>query len=332
MKGFNRRTARNLVGIAGFLSLFLLLDPAETWRVLKGCRMDYVVLSLALMGVVMVIRAQRWWMISRGIGMALPFGSLLEITLVSNFFNLFFPGSLGGDAYRAFTAARLSDRKLRSAAGVVIERMTGLVALILVAVAATILSGPLLGAERGILLGSCAAILLGMGLGCWMLFRARALYDRFGGRLPAFVSRRLTPERWDILLSVTEDIASRPRVFIASTLTGIVLQLVVLSTYYTTSLALGDVVPIHFFFVFFPIIELAGMIPITVNGMGIKEGLVVVFLNLASVTPSFSMGLAILNRLLAFVLALFGGLLWLRYRSRPTGPAGPSAPVAAPPP
>lgn len=322
MKWLTSRTARAVFGFAGFALLLLLLDPAETWRVLTQCRGDYVALSLGLMGLVMVIRAHRWWMITRGIGLPMPYLALLEITIVSTYFNLFLPGSLGGDAYRAYTAARLSDRKIRSVAGVAIERLTGLVALLLVGVVATLLTHDIVPLERDILLSGCALIVLALAVGYWAMCRARFLYERFSHRLPAFVARRVSPERWEIILKTTEDVASRRSTFAAATATGVVLQIVVLSTYYTTSLALGGVVPIHYFFVFFPIIELAGMVPVTVNGMGIKEGLVVLFLNLAAVPPSFSMGLAILNRLLALVFGLAGGLVWLlRRRQLGAGPA-----------
>lgn len=314
MKWLTSRTARAVAGLAALTLLLLLLDPAETWHVLSHCRPDYVALSLGLMGLVMVIRAHRWWMVSRGIGLPLPFLALLEITFVSNYFNLFLPGSLGGDAYRAYTAARLSDRKLRSVAGVVIERVTGLIALMAVGVVAAVLSRAALPFERELLLGICVAIVLAIAAGYWALCRARPLYRRFQHLLPGFVSSRLPPERWEIILTVAEDVAQRRSTFLASTATGVVLQLVVLTTYYTTSLALGSAVPIHFFFVFFPVIELAGMVPITVNGLGIKEGLVVLFLKLANVPASFSLGLAILNRLLAVAYGLVGGLIWLARR------------------
>jgi uncharacterized protein (TIRG00374 family) len=312
------RAARTAAGLGGFAAVLVLVDPAETWQILVRSRGAYVALSLALMGVVTVIRAQRWWMISRGIGLRVRFVSLLEITIVSSFFNLFLPGSVGGDAYRAYSAARLSDRRLRAVAGVAIERLTGVAALALVAVTATALTHYLLPVERGILLAACAAIVVALGAALRALGAARSLYMRFGHLLPRFVARRITPDRLEIILTVIEDVVRRRKMFAASIATGVVLQLVVLTTYYTTSLALGNVVPAHFFFVFFPIIELAGMIPLTVNGMGIKEGLVVLFLKLADVAPSFAMGLAILNRLLAVFVALVGGLIWcVRRRRRP---------------
>ena len=326
MKMVSGRSARLVVGIASFAILVLLLNPKETWRILVGCNGLYVAYALALMGLVTVLRAQRWWMVSRGIGLPMPFLALLEITTVSMFFNLFLPGALGGDAYRAYTASRLSNRKLRSLAGVVIERVTGLVALMTVCVVATALTHHLLPLERELLLGTSALIVLAMACSLWAASHARYLHGRFNHLIPHRLAQKLPPDRWNIILDVTEDVLSRRRTFAASIATGVVLQLVVLYTYYVTSIALGQHIPIQFFFVFFPLIELAGMIPLTVNGMGVKEGLVVLFLNLAGVAPSFSMGLAILNRLLAVAISLVGGAVWLVRREPTSAAASPVSP------
>ena len=78
----------------------------------------------------------------------------------------------------------------------------------------------------------------------------------------------------------------------------------------------GDVEPAVFYGIF-PVIELASLIPITINGWGLREGLMVWFLNQAGVLPSFSMGLAVVNRLLALAMGALGGAIWLARRRFP---------------
>jgi uncharacterized protein (TIRG00374 family) len=316
MKRATSRTLRAALGLGSVALLVWLVDPAQTLAVLRESDPVYIVASLVLMAIVLVLRAHRWWTISRDIGLPMPFMLLLELTAVSNFFNLFLPGSVGGDAYRAYRVAQVSDRRLRSLAGVVIERLTGLVALMAVCVVAMVWSYKLLPFHPGLMIGFCFLVVAGLVTGFWAAARARRLYGRFKGWIPDMVARRVPPEKWEVILEVVEDVVRRKRVFATGLMTGLVLQVVVIATYYTTSLALQTDIPLRYFYVFFPLIELASMIPITVNGLGLKEGLVVMSLRYAAVTPAASMGLAILNRLLAAVIALVGGAIWLVRRGR----------------
>ena len=71
------------------------------------------------------------------------------------------------------------------------------------------------------------------------------------------------------------------------------------------------------------------MIPLTINGIGIKEGLLVYFLQWAQVAASYSISLGILYRFVFLVLAVIGGIMfaWRRYRlSRRPQSLGPDAP------
>lgn len=315
------RTLRAAFGLGSVALLVWLVDPAQTLAVLRQSDPAYIAASLVLMAVVLLLRAHRWWIISRDIGLPMPFMLLVELTAVSNFFNLFLPGSVGGDAYRAYRVAQVSDRRLRSLAGVVLERLTGLVALMAVCVAAVAWTYDQLPFHPGLLIGFCFLVVAGLVFGFWAAARARRLYNRFHGWIPAMVSKRVPPEKWNVILEVVEDVVRRKRVFATGLMTGLILQIAVIATYYTTSLALPTEIPPRYFYVFFPLIELASMIPITVNGLGLKEGLVVMSLRYAAVTPAASMGLAILNRLLAAVIALVGGAIWLVRRGRMQTPA-----------
>ena len=61
----------------------------------------------------------------------------------------------------------------------------------------------------------------------------------------------------------------------------------------------------------------ASQVQVTINGLGVREGLMVWFLKRAAVEPSFSMGLSIVNRLLALAMGALGGLIWLVRRRKP---------------
>ena len=109
--------------------------------------------------------------------------------------------------------------------------------------------------------------------------------------------------------------------FIKSYLFGIVLQFIILVAYYFIGVSLvidhqaHKVVPFVFFLMFFPVIEIITMVPISINGLGIRELLLVGFLKYANATGTFAISFSVINRLILIIFALIGGVLLLTKRS-----------------
>ena len=64
-------------------------------------------------------------------------------------------------------------------------------------------------------------------------------------------------------------------------------------------------------FVVVPIILLIGALPVSPQGLGIQEGAFYYFLQVAGATPAQALGVALVLRAKSYVLALFGGVVWL---------------------
>jgi uncharacterized protein (TIRG00374 family) len=314
-KGFLVRLA---LGLVAFGLLFVLFKPGEILAGLKQADLFYVWVSFALLFLVTVIRTHRWKKVLDDIGLSARFGQLLEMSLISNYFNTLLPGSMGGDVYRVYDLARVSSKKLRPLATVIIERLTGILSLISVCIVAIVLYREMLPYPSWALLlfsGGILAVSLGGLIGIGWVER---IYERLKGFLPARFAAKLPEEKIRAVFGVIRDLRGNRIVFLRSYLNGFVLQIVVLLTYWTASLALGRDIPLVLFFVFFPLIEFVSLVPLTVNGIGVKEGLLVYFMKYAGVPPSYSMSLSILYRLLTIVLALVGGaVLVLRKRRQP---------------
>ena len=311
------RIVRLVLGVAAFAALILIAQPAEIGRILVEENLAWLGGSFLLLLLVMVIRAWRWRWLLADFGMAVPYRVLLEMVLIGNYFNLFLPGSLGGDAYRAIGLARYSAQALRPVATVVIERFTGLIALFAIGTVAAALAGHHLPVSSTLLVWAGLFLLAAAVAGLLVLLHVEPLYARLRTVLPAALVRRLPPEKLAVFFGVVRDLRGRPRAFMRASAISILLQLTVLTTYYAMSLALhGDLSPAVFYGVF-PVIEFASLIPVTINGLGVREGLMVWFLKRAAVEPSFSMGLSIVNRLLALAMGALGGLIWLVRRRKP---------------
>ena len=244
------------------------------------------------------------------------FFSLFRITMVSNYFNTFLPGSLGGDLYRVYGLSQESAKKLRPLATVIIERLTGLLALVVVCIVAIIIYWRILPPQVTILVWLCLAIAAGLLLGFFCIRFIERFWHAVKTVLPQKILAKMPDEKMNIIFVLMQELHKKRKVYIRSFLNGLLLQACVIYTYYTASLALDSSIPLYLFFVFFPLVELAGMVPLTINGFGIKEGLLVYFMKWAEVSPSYSMSLSILYRFIFLLLAVIGGIIFLCQKSK----------------
>ncbi len=96
---------------------------------------SYVALALSAVLLGMFVRAYRWGLLLRGIKSNVNYRRLVELYFAGSFFNTFLPSGFGGDAVRIIEVAK--DVPARIAAGtVIVDRLTGIMALLILALVA----------------------------------------------------------------------------------------------------------------------------------------------------------------------------------------------------
>ncbi len=313
-----RKTARNAVirvaiGLSIFAALFFFVDPAELSRVLRTASVPLLILGFALTIPVLVIRAFRWRLILAHLGLRVGFWRTVEIYTISFWFNTFLPGSVGGDAYKFYDVARASAKKLRPAAAVLLERSTGILALLLVGLVGLLIQANRLPFSPWILWGSVLFLTCAICGSILLLF----FLDVFAPLIKRFLppSRKIldTP-KGQALLDLSGELRANRRLFIEAIATGLILQILVLTSYWILARALTPEISPGLFFAIFPLIEIFSLLPISVNGIGIREGLLIFAFREAGIDPAVSLSLGVLFRLVNIAYALLGGALLLARR------------------
>lgn len=90
-----------------------------------------LVLGMVLVGPVYLLAAWRWWLLLRARELHVGFGQAFRLSMVGCFFNYCMPGSTGGDLVKAFYAAKGSTRRPDAVMTVIIDRVAGLLGLII---------------------------------------------------------------------------------------------------------------------------------------------------------------------------------------------------------
>jgi uncharacterized membrane protein YbhN (UPF0104 family) len=85
--------------------------------------------------------------------------------------------------------------------------------------------------------------------------------------------------------------------------------------------ALGLRIPWYFFFVFVPIVNVAGMAPVSFSGIGVREGGYWYFLSGLGIERETSIALGLLSSAVVLANGLTGGLVFLLGKQRTPSPA-----------
>ena len=124
-------------GAVTFLLLWWIFhDPTKRAQMLQALgKADplWLVPAFICFGLVLVCGAFRWQLLMRVQGISLSWFRVWQLVMIGMFYNLFLPGGTGGDLVKIFYAVREAP-KSKSAVflSVVVDRLTGMFALILV--------------------------------------------------------------------------------------------------------------------------------------------------------------------------------------------------------
>ena len=264
--------------------------------------------GLLLMGLMWPLQTMRWLVLMRCRGLSVSAIKAFRLTMVGLFFNFCMPGLTGGDLVKAYYAAKGSGARGTAVMSVVFDRITGLVALALLAggVGCLMLDQPVV---RGITLAIGAGIAVGVVAGA--LYFSRQLRRILGiDRLRDRVSDRNLLVRIDGAALAYRD--HKAAVMIA---VGVGLAVHVTNSLATmlAGYALGMDVALMLMLVILPVIFLAGAIPISYQGLGVMEAVAMaLLLGQTAATANQIIGMLLIIRLYLVFYALVGSLLMLR--------------------
>jgi glycosyltransferase 2 family protein len=311
MKQPSRRTLLVVAQImvsAGLLAYLLTrADVARLAGLWAGIRQPYLWLAVGLHFGGVLISSLKWWLLLRAAGTPVPYSWTVRVYLIGQFFSNFLPTQIGGDAVRVLYLSRRIGRPALAIASVFVERVTGFLALTLIAAAALgAQSGALRGSPR-VLLGVVACVLVAAG-GLVIAFAAPWLV-RLAARLPL-------PDAlaWRRRLGAFADSMGTFYAFPATLALVIALafgyQISWVAENYVGALALGLAVPPSFVALIVPVADIVGLVPIFFNSLGAREGTFVLLLGQIGVPAESALALSFLIFALRLAASVVGGALY----------------------
>lgn len=260
------------VVVSGALLYFLYRDNSvrELTKRIQAVNPFWLILGFVFLFLNTFLSSLKWRVLLCADGIHLSLWRLFSSHLTGSFFSLFLPSTIGGDAYRIADIGQSTSKAARTAASVLVDRMTGFFALAIYGLVASFSVRhhiPNWDNKFFIFPVVALGVVVGFGAALCMPKFVRWCYRLIPG---AKLRRRVEVVSEQILDAVQEYLkkaATGIKVLVLSFL----FQLDVILFVWAVTKAIGLVIPFWTFFLFVPFITLMEMIPISVFGIGLRD-------------------------------------------------------------
>ena len=280
---------RTGLGAAAIGFLLWHYDPRPILHAVARERPGFFAAAVTLYVAGQALSAWRWRWLARMNGLAGGYSEFLRYYFIGVFTNLFVPGLIGGDAARAIYLGRRCHRLNAAIGSVVADRGIGLVTLVWFAALAAV-------GFRAITLPSLIReLVLILAAGSFAGWLLAPILTQWSGRLSVKLSSTAEP----VLPYLEHPVEILPAIALS-----LVLQASLAVCQYLIALGLGLTAPLSAFMVCVPIANVMASLPLTLNGLGLRETAYVVLLGGIGIShpDAIAMGL------LWFAATMTGGL------------------------
>lgn len=288
---------------ASAVMLAVLLTQIDTSSLVPSDRASalmWALVGLAVMLGAMVLATLRWQRVIEALDISTPLPPLLAHSLAGQFVANFLPSTIGGDVVRVSRLSASTGQGPASFASVVLERLTGFLVLPLITLVALVAHPSLLH------LGTATRLALALSLGTLvtlLAILAVVANPRVGRRLES-------RESWLRFANAVhlgiDRIRRHPRAVASVLLTAVAYQLAVVMVAWTGTRALDIDIGLSAVVAFVPVVAMAQVIPLSVNGLGLRESALVLLLTPLGVGAAQAVALGLFMYFTNLLISLLG--------------------------
>ncbi len=285
--------------------LLLRSDIGHVFETLQKLSPSVIAGVAVLIPIMIGVAALKWWIL-------VPrhaFAQIVRINLVGVFYSIVLPGQVAGEAVKAYRLGAGRADAEQIAASVVVDKINGMIALLVLGILGAFLSRLQF---PGSLLASFSATL---AIGLALLYSIHLPFLRGSIEVAiGFVSRRWpwarpATDRAALFIAASTRYLARPGLMIVSVLLGMLYQLLCIATILIIAPTFGIDIRLTEWFWIFAVVTLAVLVPLSVGGLGIREGAFVAVLGLLQVPSASALALSLTIFASQLAMALLGGLI-----------------------
>jgi len=298
-----------IISVALIMWLMDGIDLTQAWDRARDADRGLLAFSLLIVVFQIFMGGVRWRAVMLALNVPFKLSAAVRIFYIGAFFNQTLPSSVGGDAVRMYMAFKSGMNLPKAINGVMLERVSMIAALVIILA----------------VIGPLFVLQLEPSLQIWMwLVLAAMVVGLLSGLAFIMILDRL-PEKfkhWRLVRGLGHLAGDTRMLFLnvkqlLPVLLWCVIATISISFFvYVLGLSLGLEFKFTDALVLVPGVLLVATVPISIGGWGVREGAMVSAFSLVGVPASGALVLSLLMGLVAMIVALPGGLVWLFSRDK----------------
>jgi glycosyltransferase 2 family protein len=304
--------AKVIITVLLFVYIFRKIDFYQFAFTVRNARLDILALGFLVIWLGHYMCIFRWRMLMRPLMPVPSLNNLFGIYCIGLFFNLAFPTVIGGDIVKMYYAGKPAKTYAQSFAATFLDRDAGMLAMMIIACAVIIV-------HRIQVPGIHISILIWSVFACFIIGNLAIFYPSCHRILTRILHRMhliKIARKIDLISNAFQISGKHPSMLLISLLISLVNQALVIAVTWILALGLWIDVPLYYFMIFVPVITLISMIPISLNGMGLREYAFMTLFGSIGVPAGACIALGLLSSIVIVLSSLPGGIVYIFFKNK----------------
>jgi len=302
-----------IIGIALFLYILIRLDISRVFNEIVHIKLNYLGFVVFLVFLFLIIQTIKWFVIARVQKIKVPFAKAFKINIISAFYSFITPSKLGGiiraDYLRKYNSGNLG----KGVSNFVIDKILDLCSLVFIVIVVLTLFKNVLPIHY---LYYSLMLLVFLLIFILILRDEKKTKFLLGAAYKKLVPEKIKEKTRQGLHSFYENMPKK-RYFILFFLINLFNWVYLYTIMFFIGLSLGINVSYFYFLAILPVSTLIGQIPITINGLGTREAVMISLFGLLHVEAAKVFSMSILGMIIIEILPLiFGGFLLFKDKEK----------------
>jgi uncharacterized membrane protein YbhN (UPF0104 family) len=308
--------AKIVVSVGLLAWLFRNIDLGQLWAYVTKASPVWLAIALLLYLAQMLVSAWRWGLLLGAQHVHVAWRRLVDSYMVAYFFNNFLPSNIGGDVVRIRDTAGRAGSKTLATTVILFDRVIGVMALVLIAAIGATSSAS--AGEPRLLPWSWVPPLPWV---LWPVLVAGACVFVIGVRLPGGVALMLHPlrfihaewvgQRIGRIVDALGRFRERPATLVHCFLGAILVQGILVLFYLAIVHSMGIPAPLWHLAVIVPLSFVVQMLPISLNGFGVREATFTVYFHQIGLPRESALVVSFMGAALMILFSLSGAVAYI---------------------
>lgn len=296
-----------VISVGFVFYLFKKTPLSEVSGIFLNINHSFLIIGILIFVFCWLLNSKKWGILLSYIGFKEKTNKLFKLNLISIFYASILPGGqLTGETIKCYKITKDSDEKAKLVFSVFMDRITGLIAIIFLGLIGVVITDSVFSSLDKIrwlfVLGTIGSVLFLLFYVERIAKKAKGFFDFYQGRF-----RKV----FDKILNLFFIYEGAYKSLFLSIIYSLVFQALNTMSVYFLALAISLNLNIFDLFWINALVSVILVLPITVMGLGLREGSFVFLLGLLGVTNSSALSLSLLVSVVYLFIGLSGGVIEL---------------------